>query len=342
MVLLACCISQDERILTDSVHAPQSILMQVMGHKDPRIFSKHYQSQLVMWDTQNTYLRQPLDTEIIRMASNSNSLNRDPRASKDLTDKQALNLMFNHPEVVEKRDKVQKVAAECARTYGTIVNAAKYQSQTHIQYKAASLEYLTKKRYRKKKALKSLREDYFDNNCVESLNETTFTDEISRKRYSLPQRESLVDLLFRDSTTEEEIYAKRLAATENMHALCTKIEPSPKKMPWKSSKRFSTNLRQNRYTLRCEPKTCLFCLGKSQDKILSNRVRLARHLEKLHYPQVIGRIFECPHPNCYETLRHIHHFQVHAMLVHGIEFTKKCDAAYQPSVNRICIDLRMG
>ena len=325
-------------ILTVPVSAPQSILMQVMGHKDPQIFGKHYRSQNVLWDTQSAYLKTPLDTKLVHMTSKTNSLNRDSRAPTELTDEQKMNMVHANPEVVEKKKKVQDLAAACVRSCGSIREAARRQSSIHRQYMKAYNEHVSEKRYQRKEALKSLRIKFFESNRSESVEQSLDLDrELSSRTYVLPERGRLVNLLFDKVMTKQDQIVQRLAATEAMHALCNTIEPVPKSMPQKSLKhRFPENLKKIKYSLRCQPKTCLFCLVKSGDRILSTRSRLTRHLEKLHYPYVKGRPFECPHPRCNEKLRHIHHFQVHAMQVHGIEFTKKCGTSFQQPLDEVC------
>ena len=95
-------------------------------------------------------------------------------------------------------------------------------------------------------------------------------------------------------------------------------------------RRLQSDVQLGRVSLRCDPKTCLFCLGKEKDKTLSTRSRLCRHLEKVHYPNLPrGRPFECPHPSCNEMLNYISHFQLQAMQVHKIEFTKKSGQTMQ-------------
>ena len=137
--------------------------------------------------------------------------------------------------------------------------------------------------------------------------------------------------------TKQALYEQRLSASEDMHALCRRIEPVPKSMLHKSSEhRFPEKPKKIKYSLRYQPKTCLFCLAKSGDRILSTRSRLARHLEKPHYPNAKGKQSECTHPHCNERLRHIHNFQVHAMRVHGIEFIKKCGSAFQQPLDQVC------
>ena len=329
------------QILTILVSAPQSILMQVMGHKDPQIFGKHYRSQNVLWDTQNSYLKAPLDTELIHMASNTNSLNRDSRAPTGLTDEQEMSMVHTNPEVVEKQKMVQDLAAACVRRCGSIREAARRQSPIHRRYMKAYNQHISEKRYQRKEALKSLRIKFFESNCFQSVAQPSGLDhELSSKTYALPERARLVKLLFDKAMTKQDLYVQRLAATEAMHVLCNKIEPVQKSMPYKSSKhRFPENPKKIKYPVRCQPKTCLFCLAKSGDRVLSTRSRLTRHLEKLHYPNLKSRPFECPHPHCNEKLRHIHHFQVHAMQVHGIEFTKKCGMSFRQPLEEVCDNL---
>ena len=191
---------------------------------------------------------------------------------------------------------------------------------------------------KKKEAFKSLRTRFFESNCFESVEQSAdLNHELSLKTYALLERGRLARLLCAKAMTKQALYEQRLSATEDMHALYRRIEPVPKSMLHKSSKhRFPENPRKVKYSLRCQSKTCLFCLAKSGDRILSTRSRLIRHLEKLHYPNVKGKQFECPHPHCNERLRHIHHFQVYPMQVHGIEFTKKCGSAFQQPLNQVC------
>ena len=330
-------------MLINSVSAPQSILMQVMGHKDPQIFGKHYRSQNVLWDTQNAYLKTPLDTKLVHMAGNTNSLNRDSRAPTKLTDEQEMSMVHANPEVAEKQRKVQDLAAACVRSCGSVREAARRQFPIHRQYMKAYNEHISEKRYRRKEALKNLRNKFFEGNCFESIEQSSdLNHELSSKKYALPERASLVKLLFEEVMTKQDLFVQRLAATEAMHALCNAIEPVPKSMPQKSLKhRFPENFKKIKHSLRCQPKTCLFCLAKSGDRVLSTRSRLTRHLEKLHYPNVKGKSFVCPHPHCNERLRHIHHFQVHAMQVHGIEFTKKCGMSFQQPLEEVCDGLAM-
>ena len=105
-----------------------------MGHNDSQIFVKHYRSQNALWDTQNTYLRDPLDTELVHRASNTNCLTRDSRASTELTDEQEKEMVHANPEVAEKQKRMQDLAAECVRSYGNIREAARRQPTIEQRY----------------------------------------------------------------------------------------------------------------------------------------------------------------------------------------------------------------
>lgn len=87
------------------------------------------------------------------------------------------------------------------------------------------------------------------------------------------------------------------------------------------------------------PKTCLFCLSKVRPRKFSTKTRLTRHLAKIHYFYVKDIECKCPHSHCKEMLRHIYHFQMHAMQVHEIDFTKECGMAFQQPMDCICDEL---
>ena len=190
----------------------------------------------------------------------------------------------------------------------------------------------------RKEALKRLRTKFFESNCFESVEQSAdLNHELTSNIHALLKRGRLARLLFTKAKTKQALDEQRLSAIEDMLALCKRIELVPKSTLHKSSKhRFPKNSKKINYSLRRQPKTCLFCLAKSGNRVLSTRSRLTRHLEKLHYPNVKGKQFECPHPHCNERLRHIHHFQVYPMQVHGIEFTKKCGSAFQQPLNQVC------
>ena len=140
-------------ILTISVSAPQSILMQVISHNDSQIFAKHCRTQTVLWDTQNTYLRAPVETELVHMASNTNFLNRDSRAPTELTDEQQKEMVHASPEVAEKQKRMQDLAAERVRSYESIHEATRRQPAIYRRYKKTFNKHCAKKRYQKKRGV---------------------------------------------------------------------------------------------------------------------------------------------------------------------------------------------
>ena len=85
------------------------------------------------------------------MASNTNCLNRDPRAPTELTDEQEKEMVHANPEVAEKQKRIQDLAVECVRSYGRIREAARRQSTIDQRYKKAFNEHCAEKRYQKKR-----------------------------------------------------------------------------------------------------------------------------------------------------------------------------------------------
>ena len=311
--------------------------MQVMGHLNPDTFEKHYRSQSVLWDVQNTFLKSKLETDLVELAANTASLTRDPRAPTRLTDEQEYALVSHNSEVVIAREKQTVAKEKCVRKYGAVEFARKIGAAEYQDYHEVRNQHHHLKRDLRQEAVKDLREKYFETHNFDGSGVQS-----SSKKISLPEREILVRLLFTKAETTEAILEQRQVATENMVRLCTSMEP-PRTLNFpKNSKQLSADLTRGRYTLRCDPKVCLFCLGKHGKKSLSTSGRLSRHLEKIHYPKVRGRVFECPHPYCHEMMRHISHFQAHATQVHGIELTKKCGLEFRKGLEISCEKWQMN
>ena len=305
--------------------------MQVMGHSNPDTFDRAYRSQPVLWDVQNTFLKSNLETDLVELAASTASLTRDPRAPTRLTDEQEYELVSNHPEVVVAREKQTVVKGKCVRKYGSVEFARRLGASEYRDYHDVRNQHHHLKRDLRQEAVKRFRKEYFDNHSFDGSK-----IQPSIKKLSLPERQILVQLLFTKAETTEAMLKQRQIATENMVRLCTSMEPPRTYGIPKSVKQLAADLTRGKYSLRCDPKVCLFCLGKHGKKSLSTRGRLSRHLEKIHYPSVRGRVFQCPHPICNEMLRHISHFQAHATQVHGIELTKKCGLEFRKGLEVSC------
>ena len=60
------------------------------------------------------------------------------------------------------------------------------------------------------------------------------------------------------------------------------------------------------------------------DKTLNTPSCLYRHLKKIYYLNLFRKHpFECPHPLYNKIFIHISHFQLHAMQIYKIKYTKK-------------------
>ena len=249
-----------------------------------------------------------------------------------------MNMMHANSEMIEKQKKVQDLVVACVRSCESIREVARRQHSDHRRYMKVYNQHVAKKRYQKKKTLKCLKIKFFESNCFEFDEQfSNFNHEFSSKTYVFSKRERLVILFFDKIITKQDLEVQRLIITEVIHAFCNRIKSMSKSMSQKFSKhRFSENSRMIKYSLRCQSKICLFCLIKSENRVFSTRSRLIRHFEKFHYSSVKDKTFECLHSNCHERLRHIHHFQVYVIQVHGIEFTKKCDMAFQQFLHEVC------
>ena len=296
--------------------------MQAMGHKSPNEFRKSYQSQAVRFDIQSAVLGVPLQTSTVIAAGNELRF-RDARAPKHLSKEQEL-LLCNDAKLMELRIKVLELGERCERHYGSRDEARKQGGQLAEEFQEAENIYRNETRYERASMLKSARVNFFD-----SANDFISTIP-AMPQHTILERERLASALFVLAPTAEEAHTLRVSVTSDMHQLCFREEARGKLKSSKTVRHLQSDLQLSRISLRCDPKTCLFCLGRKKDKTLSTRSRLCRHLEKMHYPQLSRKHpFECLHPSCDEMLKYISHFQLHAMHVHKIEFTKKSGQAMQ-------------
>ena len=295
--------------------------MQAMGHKSPSEFRKSYQSQAVRFDIQSAVLGVPLQTSTVIAAGNELRF-RDARAPKELSEEQQ-KLLWNDAKLTELRNKMLELGDECERRYGSREEARKQDGPLAKKFKEAENIYRNERRYERTSMLKSARANFF-----ESVHDSVPTVP-TIPQHVIPERSRLASTLFIPVTDAEEAHTVRVSAISDMYHLCFREEARGKIKSSKTVRRLQSDLQLGRVSLRCAPKTCLFCLGRYKDKTLSTRSRLCRHLEKMHYPNLPRKPFECPHPECGEMLKHISHFQLHSMQVHKIEYTKKSGQVMQ-------------
>ena len=264
------------------------------------------------------------------MINNTNFLNRNLKAFTKFTNEQKKNMMHTNFEIIEKQKKMQNFVTACVRSCENVREAIRQQFLIHRQYMKTYNEHISKKRYRRKKAFKILKNKFFENNCFEFIEQfSNFNHELLSKKYIFSKRTSFVKLLFEKVMIKQNLFVQRLIVIEVMHAFCNAIKSMSKSMSQKFLKhRFSKNFKKIKHSLRCQLKTCLFCLIKSKNKVFNTRSRLIRHFEKFHYSNVKKKLFVCSHSYCNEKLRYIHHFQVYVMQIHKIEFIKKCNISF--------------
>ena len=241
--------------------------MQAMGHKWPNEFRKSYQSQAVRFDIQSAVLGVPLQTSTVIAAGNELRF-RDARAPKKLSDEQEMQL-FHNPKVTGLRNNMLELGERCQRHYGSRSEALNQEGPLAKAYKEAVNVYRNERRYERASMLKAARENFF---------ETTPNDSSSNgpsvQHHLIPERTRLATALFTLTTNQDEACALRVSVTHDMHHLCFREEGRGKMQFSRAVKRLQSNLQLGRVSLRCDPKTCLFCLGKKNDKTLSTRSRL--------------------------------------------------------------------
>ena len=308
--------------------APESIRNQVMGHKSHRVFEKHYRTAEVRWDVQSTY-RGAVQQKDLVLATGNKLLLRDSRAPTKLTEEREIEIL-KHPSVMALQDARQCLLKQCQNEYGSLEKARREGPDGAALWRAhcdAGNKVKNQKRNLRQEAVKGQRATWFSTHHNDSDDPVPLP-----VRLSLPARAALAEILWKEAYTgKDDVHTDRLLAINLMSQLCSEQEPLNKMTYPPAAKRLASDQMRGLYPMQCRPKTCLFCLNRNRGgRALSTRARLSRHLEKTHYPRLTrGKPFECPHPLCHTTLQHIHHFQTHAVRVHGIEFTKKCGQAMQ-------------
>ena len=315
--------------------------MQALGHADPKMFDKAYRSQVVRWDIQNTFLGHKNRMSVV-LAAGDTARSRDPYAPNRLSEKQHRDIL-DLPEIMQLQQARQALVDECTKGYGSIIEAERQGAEVASRLQKAVQAHRTEVRRQRTRALKEIRDEWFKSGGEKSYNDDDNENEedgsedsiptIPRKvPHTVPERASLAKLLFEPFSTTEDATKRRLEAISLMSQLCSRREPKQITFPLALKRLSEERLRssEKRYTPRCEPRTCLFCLARQDDRVLSTYVRLSKHLEKVHYRYLPkNRSFKCPHPDCDEMLQHVHHFQMHATSVHGIKLTKKCGRSDQ-------------
>ena len=126
--------SNKHMMLINLINVFQSILMQVMSHKNSQIFKKHYWFQNVLWNIQNAYLKISLNTKLVDMTSKTIFLNRNSKIFTKLTNEQKMNMMHASSEMIEKQKKMQDLIAACVRSCESIRETTRRQNFIHRRY----------------------------------------------------------------------------------------------------------------------------------------------------------------------------------------------------------------
>lgn len=309
------------------VAAPESIRNQAMGHRSQGIFEKHYRTPEIRWDSQSTYRGTPQQTELV-LAGGNKLLQRDLNAPNKLSAAQEVAIM-TRPDITSLRMARTATVRQCQSRFGTL-KQTQHAGDTTLwkEYTKADQALRSTKRKLRQEVLREARQTWFAmprDNTGSSVHRATNAITL------LEDRAKLASILW-DESKQAPAKPSRLLAINLMATLCSRQEPKGRMTYPAEAKSIASDHIRDKLPMRCSPHTCLFCLKHTRERSLSTRYRLARHLEKMHYPY-IKMPAKCPHPSCMETIKHIHHFQAHASTVHGITFTKKAGREAQTKWN---------
>jgi hypothetical protein len=313
-----------------------------MGHGHSGIFQSYINPD-VEFDVQAAYIDEPSQTAVIKAMGNM-TLTRDPLAPTKLSldDAVAINQNDTVVKLRQQRDGLTKAIKEVEKRDGRNgVGAGEEVELLRQLKKDAEAKLHRKKMNLRARKLSKVRETYFlenDTRALEQAGDMSLVDgdkgDSTATTYALEHRALLADMLCRPAGNLHELggLRQRIELIRTATELCACREVRGRAKVYRNPVTTWTEEVDKSvppsFSLECDPRQCLFCIGDERLDLAQRKFSYARaakmmdHIEKDHLAQFEAEAkISCPHPTCQKVqvvLDGVSHFKAHASRVHKI------------------------
>lgn len=290
MPVTAYCLRRALMNLVDKVvtSALRNQIFEHAGRLDT-IYSRHYQTDLVMCNTQSTYLQKPTNTENHATMSRMD-LTRDSRAPGKLSqeDKDELE---HHVDLVSLLNERERLKAYLSTKFGSIMAA---QESERLRYKK-----LSHKIMRLRKKLRRNKQKEKTHTFFETINHKDITKQLDGEAPQHQKMDADMDVVDVDGDWR----ARQLFSQKPNH-----------------QKILEDMVAGLVVQQQLHPAQCIFCnpniLPSKRSHIFTRKDSMWRHVEQNHKN---ASWMTCPHPICDVNFETQMEFIEHAAFVHAIE-----------------------